>query len=235
MKLKAELKYVSLVLVSVALIFSMCIYKNSSFFTVKASPNVGLTVVIDPGHGGVDPGSVGRKTKVTESELNLKISHKLMNLLKCGEFNVILTRTTSDGLYGTYSSGYKKRDMLARQEIIEKSGATIAISIHMNSFTTSANRGAQVFYNTLNKNSEVLAKNIQECFAKELPESNKGTAIGDYFILKCTDIPIVLCECGYLSNATDEALLVTDSYQEKVAYCIYKGVVSFLNAGSSAI
>ena len=235
MKLKAELKYVSLVLVSVALIFSMCIYKNSSFFTVKASPNVGLTIVIDPGHGGVDPGSVGRKTKVTESELNLKISHKLMNLLKCGEFNVILTRTTSDGLYGTYSSGYKKRDMLARQEIIEKSGATIAISIHMNSFTTSANRGAQVFYNTLNKNSEVLAKNIQECFAKELPESNKGTAIGDYFILKCTDIPIVLCECGYLSNATDEALLVTDNYQEKVAYCIYKGVVSFLNAGSSAI
>ncbi len=235
MKLKAELKYVSLVLVSVALIFSMCIYKNSSFFTVKASPNVGLTIVIDPGHGGVDPGSVGRKTKVTESELNLKISNKLMKLLKCGEFNVILTRTTSDGLYGTYSSGYKKRDMLARQEIIEKSGASIAISIHMNSFTTSANRGAQVFYNTLNKNSEILAKNIQECFAKELPESNKGTAIGDYFILKCTDIPIVLCECGYLSNATDETLLITDSYQEKVAYCIYKGVVSFLNAGSSAI
>ncbi len=235
MKLKAELKYVSLVLVSVALIFSMCIYKNSSFFTVKASPNVGLTIVIDPGHGGVDPGSVGRKTKVTESELNLKISNKLMKLLKCGEFNVILTRTTSDGLYGTYSSGYKKRDMLARQEIIEKSGASIAISIHMNSFTTSANRGAQVFYNTLNKNSEILAKNIQECFAKELPESNKGTAIGDYFILKCTDIPIVLCECGYLSNATDETLLTTDSYQEKVAYCIYKGVVSFLNAGSSAI
>ncbi len=235
MKLKYELKYVSLVLVTVALIFSICIYKNSTFFAVKASPNIGLTIVIDPGHGGIDPGSIGRKTKVTESELNLKISNKLMNLLKSADFNVILTRTNSDGLYGTYSSGYKKRDMLARQEIIEKSGASLAISIHMNSFTTSANRGAQVFYNTLNKNSEILAKSIQECFTKDLPESNKGTAIGDYFILKCTEIPIVLCECGYLSNPSDEALLVTDEYQEKVAYSIYKGVVSFLSVGSSAI
>lgn len=235
MKYTTQLKYIMLVLVSVALIFSISIYKNPTLFAVKASPNMGLTIVIDPGHGGIDPGSIGRKTKVTESELNLKISNHLKSLLKKSEFNVILTRTSSDGLYGTYSSGYKKRDMLARKEIIEKSDASIAISIHMNSFSTSANRGAQVFYNTINPESETLAKSIQNCFLADLPESNKGIAIGDYYILKCVDIPIVLCECGFLSNPEDEALLIQNDYQEKVAYSIYKGIVRFLNVGSNTV
>lgn len=235
MKYTTQLKYIMLVIVSVCLIFSISIYKNSSFFAVKASPNMGLTIVIDPGHGGIDPGSIGRTTSVTESELNLKISNKLKLLLDKNDFNVILTRTSPDGLYGTYSSGYKKRDMLARKEIIEKSDASIAISIHMNSFSTSANRGAQVFYNTINPESETLAKSIQNCFLADLPESNKGIAIGDYYILKCVDIPIVLCECGFLSNPEDEALLIQNDYQEKVAYSIYKGIVSFLNVGSNTV
>ena len=235
MKLTMELKYVFLVLTAVSLIFTISIYSNPTYFAVKTSPNLGLTIVIDPGHGGVDPGSIGRKSKITESELNLKISNKLSEYLNNGGFNVILTRTNADGLYGTYSSGYKKRDMLARKDIISKANADIVVSVHMNSFTSSIHRGAQVFYNTNNHESENLAKSIQAIFSEELPESNKGTAIGDYFILKCTDVPSVLCECGYLSNADDEALLITDEYQDKVAYCIYKGIVSYLNAGSNAI
>ncbi len=203
----------------------------TAYFTVKAtnSPSLGYTIIIDPGHGGVDPGSVGRKTEVTESELNLKISLKLSDILKKSGFNVILTRKNADGLYGTYSAGYKKRDMTARKDIILKHKADAVISIHMNSFTTSTHRGAQVFYNTQNKESENLAKHIQSVFKSDLPESDKGTSIGDYYILKCTNIPTVLCECGYLSNPSDEALLVTEEYQEKVANSIYKGLVAYLH------
>ena len=190
------------------------------------------TVILDAGHGGVDPGSVGRKSKITESELNLKISLKLSEYLKAGGFNVALTRTNADGLYGIYSKDYKKRDMQARKEKIIASNADLVISIHMNSFTNSAYRGAQVFYNSNNSESENVASSVQQVFASTLPESDKGISIGDYYILKCTNIPTILCECGYLSNPEDEALLIDDNYQDKLAYAIYKGVVIYLNVGN---
>ena len=120
--------------------------------------------------------------------------------------------------------------MKARKEIIENSGANLLVSIHMNSFTNKSNRGAQVFYHDANPSSEILALSIQNCFQKDLPESNKGISLGDYYIIKCaSSIPSVLCECGYLSNPEDEKLLTDEVYQERVAYSIYKGIVSYLN------
>ena len=198
--------------------------------TTKTSPSIGYTVVLDAGHGGIDPGSIGRKTKVTESELNLIIVKKLEKLLVSGGIDVIKTRKDENGLYGVYSRDYKTKDMRARRDIILASNADLMISIHMNSFIDSSNRGAQVFYTEGNTSAENLALSIQKCFLNDLPESNKGIANGEYYILKCApQIPSVLCECGYLSNAEDEKLLIDPDYQERVAYAIYKGVVSYLN------
>ena len=227
-----KLKYIVIIITAIALIFSITAFSTNGFLVSKASPSMGLTIVLDAGHGGIDPGSVGRKTGVTESELNLKITLKLADYLKAGGFNVVLTRNNADGLYGVYSKDYKKRDMQARKDKILKASADLVVSIHMNSFTNSTYRGAQVFYATNNPESEHIASSVQQVFASSLPESDKGTAIGDYYILKCTNTPSILCECGYLSNANDEELLITEAYQDKLAYAIYKGIVIYLNVGN---
>lgn len=208
------------------------IQTNKSFAqeTTESTPRLGITIVLDAGHGGIDPGSIGKVTKVTESDLNLTLVNKLEILFITSGIDVIKTRTDTNGLYGIYSKDYKIRDMQARKEIILKSNACLVISIHMNSFNQSKYRGAQVFYDQNIKHSQLLALSIQNCFASDLPASDKGISIGDYFILKCTNsIPSVLCECGYLSNPDDEKLLTTPEYQDKVAYAIYKGTISYLN------
>ena len=227
-----KLKYIIVILTVIALFFSIASFSINDSFASKASPPISTTIVLDAGHGGIDPGSVGKTTKTTESELNLKITLKLADYLKAGGFNVILTRTNADGLYGTYSKDYKKRDMQARKDKILNENAELVISIHINSFTNSSYRGAQVFYAQNNPESEKMASFVQQEFSKAIPKSDKGISIGDYYILKCTNIPTILCECGYLSNAEDEKLLIDETHQDKLAYSIYKGIVIYLNIGN---
>lgn len=204
--------------------------KSEDSKTTETSPKIGYTIVLDAGHGGIDPGSIGKTTKVTESELNLIFVNKLEHLLLSSGIDVVKTRKDEHGLYGIYSRDYKIRDMQARKQIIDNSNANLVVSIHMNSFNQTSRRGAQVFYDEGNEFSSIIAMEIQNCFAKDLPESDRGISLGDYYILKCNSkIPSVLCECGYLSNADDEKLLIQNEYQDKVVYSIYKGIISYLN------
>ena len=103
------------------------------------------TIVVDAGHGGIDKGVIGSNTNKPESELNLEISFKLKEVLEEGGFNVVLTRESNAGLYGTTAKGFKKRDMKRRAEIINKANPLLIISIHQNKFPASYRRGAQVF------------------------------------------------------------------------------------------
>ena len=230
-KLKSIILSVLIISITIGSTIILSNPKASAKETTETSPRIGYTVVLDAGHGGIDPGSVGRITKTTESDLNLIFVKKLESLLISSGIDVIKTRIDKHGLYGVYSKDYKIRDMQARKTIINNSKADILISIHMNSFRDSKYRGAQVFYDNSNESSPLLALSIQNCFASDLPESNKGTSIGDYYILKCdSSMPSVLCECGYLSNPEDEKLLVSDEYQNKVVYSIYKGIILYLNS-----
>ena len=199
--------------------------------TIQANTQdyINYTVVIDAGHGGVDPGSIGYKTKVKESDINLAVSLILTQKLKDFGLTVVMTRPDQKGLYGMSVVNYKKRDMLKRREIIESINPNMVISVHMNSYTRHHLRGAQVFYD---KNSDIsykLALSVQDQFAEHLPASDKGVAIGDYYMLKCTNAASIIAECGFLSNEQDEQLLITKEYQEKIAHCIFTGVVNFLN------
>lgn len=187
------------------------------------------TIVIDPGHGGIDPGSIGYKTKIKESDVNLSVSLFLYELLNNFGVNTILTRTNTDGLYGLSSKDYKKRDMQKRKDIISACNPDIVVSVHMNSYTRHNLRGAQVFYDKNSTQGEALAKCIQDQFASKLPASDKGISVGDYYMLKCTAEASVIAECGFLSNEEDEKLLITKEYQQKLADCIFKGIVAYLN------
>ncbi len=192
------------------------------------TPSRNYTVVIDPGHGMPDPGSIGYKTKILESDLNLKLSFMLKEKLENAGINAIMTRTTENGLAEGRGKAFKKRDMELRKEIIKNSRPNMVISLHQNSYTNHSLHGAQVFYDKTSEISKQIANFIQEEFTKSLTQSNKFTSPGDYYMLKCTTAPSVIVECGFLSNAEEEQLLQTPEYQEKIVNAIYLGIVNFL-------
>lgn len=200
----------------------------STQVTVSSSPSQKFCVVIDAGHGGIDGGSQG-SSGVFERDLNLSISNKLENLLKSVNVSVVQTRRTEEGLYGVFASGFKKKDMSARKQIIKKANPNLVVSIHMNFFSDKSACGAQVFYKPQNSVSKNLAENMQELFKKNLPNARKSASVGDFFVLTCTNVPGILVECGYLSNREEEALLITNDYQNKVAYQIFCGIVGFFD------
>jgi N-acetylmuramoyl-L-alanine amidase len=196
---------------------------------VDTPPSVGYTIVVDPGHGGIDPGSIGYKTKVKESELNLQISLKLAEKLRAVGIRVIMTRTDENSLATGTGKAFKKRDMQMRKDMIDKIRPNMVISVHMNSYTNHSLRGAKVFYDNRSEISKQIAESIQEQFSQNLEASNNVASVGDYYMLKCTASPSIIAECGFLSNARDEQLLLDENYQEKIVDCIFVGVINFLN------
>jgi len=198
--------------------------------TVITPPSVGYTIVVDPGHGGIDPGSIGYKTKVKESELNLKFSLMLADKLRAVGIRVIMTRTDDDSLaHDLTGKAFKKEDMRLRKEMIDRIRPNMVISLHMNSYTNHVLRGAKVFYDKTSEISRGIAESIQKQFSENLEASNNVASVGDYYMLKCTESPSIICECGFLSNARDEQLLLEPKYQEIIVDCIFKGIINFLN------
>ena len=192
-------------------------------------PSSQFVVVIDAGHGGIDPGGIGITTKVKEADINLQISKKLEKLLSAAGLTVVMTRENENGLYGVYTKNYKKIDMAKRKEIIEKANPDVVISVHINRFTNKSLRGAQAFYDEGNALGEALANSVQTEFNNQLEATNRTPSSGDYFMVKCTQTAAIIAECGYLSNAEDEKLLQTEDYQSKVAYAIFCGIVRYLS------
>ncbi len=190
-----------------------------------------LTIVLDAGHGGIDGGVLGVNSKKKESEFNLEITFLLQQRFEEAGFNVILTRKTEAGLYGAATPGYKKRDMQKRAEIINESDPAVVISIHQNFFTQKSRRGGQVFYRANSESSRALAENIQSKL-NNMPECVKKSQalVGDYFILNCNRYPAVIVECGFLSNAEDEKLLLSDEYRGKLVQAIFSGAIGFLSS-----
>lgn len=192
-----------------------------------------VKIVLDAGHGGIDGGVAGVKTGVKESELNLKVVKKLEHYLVEAGMTVVLTRNSDAGLYGMATSNLKRRDMEKRKEIINNANPTLVVSIHMNKYSLSTRRGAQVFYKADDDKAKLLANNIQNCFNEMDTASRKCSILtGDYYILNCSEYPSVIAECGFLSNPEDEALLINEDYQDDVAYSIFKGIVGYLSEAS---
>ena len=188
-----------------------------------------IKIVLDAGHGGIDGGVSGVKTGIKESELNLKVVKKLEKHLTDAGMAVFLTRNSDAGLYGVANSSLKRKDMEKRRDIIKKVKPTLVISIHMNQYTLSTRRGAQAFYNKDNEKSKLLAECVQQSFNEMSEAVRQSSALsGDYYIVKCTEYPTIIAECGFLSNFEDEALLITEKYQESIAYNIFKGISLYL-------
>lgn len=193
-----------------------------------ASPSDRFTVVIDAGHGGIDGGVSGITTGVKESELNLDIARKLKAKFDKSGAKTVMTRKTEAGLYGIYSKGFKRRDMLKRKQITLNAKADVFVSIHLNYYSSPLRRGAQVFYKIDEEKSKSLADVVQaELNGGKECERDYTALAGDYYVLNEADCAAILCECGFLSNAEDEKLLLTDEYRAEIAEKIFNGIEKY--------
>ena len=188
------------------------------------------TIVLDPGHGGRDPGKVGVNNAL-EKDINLSICIRLKMLLEQNDIKVIMTREDDTGLYKETDSNKKRADMRKRVDLIHSSNVDFAISIHQNSFMQESVRGAQVFYHSKSAEGKRLAQIIQEQLKLSVDNGNnrKAKSNAAYYMLTHTECPLVIVECGYLSNYQEAELLEDESYQWKIAWAIHLGIMRYIN------
>lgn len=215
------------ILISVFLAFVVAIlYVAKPVFSFNSNK----VVIIDAGHGGIDPGAIGR-TGVVEKDINLSIAQKLKGYLEDAGFTCIMIREIDEGLYSEYGRirDKKNEDLRNRRYFIKKYKADLFLSIHLNFFPDSRYYGAQVFYPKNDEKSELIGKEIQKSLIETLDRGNKreAKATDDIYVIRDNKIPSVLVECGFLSNYEEEELLKTELYQNKIAWALFKGISSY--------
>ncbi len=218
---------------AVILIISAAILSRKEAVIMADSKSVGTVnkncIVVDAGHGGDDPGKIGINGAL-EKDINLVIAHKLKELLEGQDYEVVMTRSTGDGLYKPGTKNMKVEDMQKRCEIITKAMPVFTVSIHQNSYPEEYVKGAQVFYYGQSTEGEALAKKIQSSLVEHLdPENHRVEKANEsYYLLKKTPTPTVIVECGFLSNSEEAKLLETEEYQDKVAWAIMMGIEQYM-------
>lgn len=188
---------------------------------VLAADQTPCRIVIDPGHGGEDGGATG-VAGTRESDLNLAVSLRLQALLRLFGHEPVMVRTTDTAVYsagaGTISEK-KVSDIHNRVRLVNDTPGALLVSIHQNFFTQGQYSGAQVFYAD-DAYSRALAQQLQAQLRASLDPGNrreaKGAA-GTVYLMNHIQTPGILVECGFLSNAAEEARLNTPAYQTRLA------------------
>ena len=173
-------------------------------------------------------------TGTTEAETNLKIALKVQNLLEQSGATVILTRSDENAIYDLDSQTLKEKkisDIHNRVKIGNESSADIFVSVHLNKIPQQQYWGWQCFYKSGNEASTKLAKLLQQNLNEAIQKENNRVAmkIDNVYIVKHVEIPLSIVECGFLSNPEEEQLLLTDEYQDKLAWGIYSGITEYFN------
>lgn len=187
-------------------------------------------VVIDSGHGGNDPGKIGVDGSL-EKDVNLQIAEKLKAYLEASDVKVVMTREDDRGLYAESDSRKKSADMRNRCALINEAEPDLVVSIHQNSYHEEAIFGGQVFYYKDSEQGKELAEILQKRFDFVLGAKNRRLAKpnGSYYLLLHVKKPIVIVECGFLSNRKEAAALNSGDYQSRIAYTLHMGVMEYIN------
>lgn len=201
--------------------------------SVTTKEKNGKVVVIDPGHGGADPGKVGING-AKEKDVNLAIAKALRNVLEEKGFEVAMTRT-EDVVLGNSSKFSKIGDLNGRCEIVNgehaKNSECVMISLHQNSFTQESVHGAQSFYYQRSEKSKALGEAVQEELNKEIntEKEKKAKPNDSYYILINSNCPGIIVECGFLSNHTEAGKLIDENYQNQLAEILCKGIMKYFD------
>lgn len=192
------------------------------------------TVVVDAGHGGMDPGKISAG-QVLEKDVNLSIANLVKGYLEENGIRVVMTRTTDTMLGEQSASNRKREDMRARIQMIEETAPSLVVSIHQNSFQEASSKGAQVFYYDGSQKGRELAEVLQAELISSVDSTNhrKAKANQSYYLLKKSAYTTVIVECGFLSNPEEAQKLSTGEYQDKLAQAIALGILKYLGGGES--
>ncbi len=215
------------------------LYLHAHLSIIKTIASSGITVIIDPGHGGID-GGVSRGEDLLEKDINLDIAKQLRSMLQKKGYNVKMTRETDKDVSDLLPNGpdtRHRRDVHGRAKFINESGGDLFVSIHVNACEDSDTRGAITFFAPDDPQSEILAGAIQSnlnAVTKVEPRAgeffHEKTRPGDFYLLLHTGIPGVIVEVGFITSPSDKKYLATSSYRRKLAAAICTGIESYVES-----
>ena len=203
----------------------------------EAELNDEMVIVIDAGHGGEDAGATGI-SGVYEKDLNLAVSMMIGEHLTNKGYTVVYTRTTDKLLYSDNENikGLRKiSDLKNRCKIADSYDNALFISIHMNTYGSSKYSGLQVYYSDGRRDSEALARSIQNSVKKTLqPNNNRNIKNGkSLYILDNCKATSVIVECGFISNEEECKKLLEKEYQNELSFSIVCGIIEYIDSISS--
>ncbi len=189
-------------------------------------PLLGKVIVIDPGHGGRDPGTM--YGTIYEKDINLDLSKVLQDELISKGAIVYMTREDDNDLSSKYDKKKKRGDLYRRILFIEdkKKKTDMYLSIHMNWYKNSSWSGAEVLYHNINPNNKVLGEILMKNFKKDF-KTKRSLKKTDLYLYRNTRKLGVLIECGFLSNSNERYLLRQKTYQQKIAKSISNSVIEY--------
>jgi N-acetylmuramoyl-L-alanine amidase len=186
---------------------------------MAVSSLTGKTIVIDPGHGGSDPGAIGF-SGLQEKLVNISVAQHLVALLNQAGANVVITRS------GDQSVSHQQR-----MDLANSSNADLFVSIHANSFTNPESNGTESHYcaeNDYSSASRFLAHQLQRELVSVLNLRNRGVKSSNFYVLKNTVMPAALVELAFMSNQTEEAILGNAQSQTDCADALFRGIEAYL-------
>ena len=190
--------------------------------------DIPFTILIDPGHGGIDPGAVNKKYNIHEKDLNLEISKKLGDLLESNNIRVLYTREDDNVPWVTQMESLRKR-----VEIESYVKPDIFVSIHINSSKKPTSTGFEVWCTTKNSESEILGYQITNEIKKIRYTEDRGLKYkedNDLYVINRVDSTAVLVELGFLSNYEDLAFLLSEEGKNQCAEGIATGLINYYNS-----
>ncbi|AVX21404.1 MAG: N-acetylmuramoyl-L-alanine amidase family protein [Bacillota bacterium] len=190
-------------------------------------PLAGQVIMIDPGHGGIDPGAI--IDNIYEKDINLAVALQLAELLQQDGAEVVLTRSDDRDYYPSNRCSLqdKRQDLTTRVEMAIAAGATLFISLHVNKDRHPGCWGSETYYYPGSAEGQRLAEAIQAQLKKVQPENRRPAKPGDYFLLRATPMPAVIVEMGFISNSRERALLLSPDWQKNLAMAIRQGIIDF--------
>ncbi len=220
----------------IGIIFMTPSYK--SFVLISNEMRNQKVMVIDPGHGGMD-GGASSESGIQEKNINLEIAKELRKEAEKYGFRVVMTREEDIGLYDENNSvirSKKIQDLKGRKKIIDEVKPDLTVSIHLNSFKEDKRvRGAQVFYpkyadeQMVAASGKAIAESVQKALEASIDDGKERFAMAknDIYLFKDVYTPIILVECGFLSNFDDEKNLKAPAFQQKIARSIMGGIAKY--------
>jgi len=187
-------------------------------------------IVIDPGHGGADPGA--QNSGLKEKDINLDISLRLRKVLESKGCKVILTREVDKDFFlpGFVRGRMAKRaELNQRTELATQNNADLFISVHTNSFPQRNTYGMETYYHLKSSPGKALAELIQEQLTQLQSDNKRKAKAGDYYLINQSKMPAVIIEVGFISNPRERKLLMSDEYRDSVAVAVSTGIERYFN------